>query len=75
MWKESHLVLAISSILFSNYYALFANVYYLQYLFSENNIITDDAQRRNTFYTFQTKSLHITARYFFKFFLEKIKNL
>ena len=41
-------VLPIGSILFSDCYALFYNFHYLQSLLSENNIITDDAQRKNT---------------------------
>ena len=46
---------AIVSILFSNYYALFYNIYYLQYLFLENSI-NDHTQIKNNVYTFQLKS-------------------
>ena len=53
-------MLAIASVLFSNCYAFFSNVYYLQCLFLENNIqtfaIIDSVQRQNTVYTFQLKS-------------------
>ena len=52
----SKCVLVIASILFSSYYVLFGNFYDLRCLLLENNIITDDTQRKNTVYTFQLKS-------------------
>ena len=57
LWKELHPVcLPIAPFLFSNYNKLFYNVYYLQYLLLENNITTDDAQKKITVYTFQLNS-------------------
>ena len=53
LWKEC--VLAIALILFSNYYALFCNVYYVRSLFLENNILTEDSQRENSVCTFHLK--------------------
>ena len=51
---------AITSTLFSNYYAFFHNVYYFKCLFLEINIQTftviDSVHRKNTVYTFQLKS-------------------
>ena len=67
-------MLAIASILFSNYYARFCNVYYLQCLFLENNIITDDAQRKSTVYTFQLKSFEHSNLILFQVFLKKSEN-
>ena len=67
--------LVITSILFSNYYALFYNVYYLQCLFLENNITTDDAQRKKTVYTFQLKSLRHNNVILFQNFLRKREKL
>ena len=48
-------MLVIASTAFPNYYALFCNVCYLEYLFLDN-IITKDAQRKIIVYTFQLKS-------------------
>ena len=57
LWKRiSSRVLAIVSILFSNYYAPFDNAYHLQCLFLEKNIIIDDARRKITVSTLQLKS-------------------
>ena len=51
----------------------FTILYYLQWLFLENNIrkflVIDDAQRLNTVYTFQLKFWFI-----FRVFSEKVKN-
>ena len=67
-------VLVIASILFWNYYALFHNLYYLQRLFLENNIITNDAQRKNTVYKFQLKSFeHNKGVLFWSLFQKKWK--
>ena len=60
-------VLVIASILFWNYYALFR-------LFLENNIITNDAQRKNTVYKFQLKSFeHNKGVLFWSLFQKKWK--
>ena len=60
-------VLVIASILFWNYYALFR-------LFLENNIITNDAQRKNTVYKFQLKSFeHNKGVLFWGLFQKKWK--
>ena len=64
-------VFATASILFSNYYALLYNVYYLQYLFLEN--ITDDAHRKSTIYTFQLKSPEHDNVILFQVFLRIIE--
>ena len=46
----------LHSVLFSKYSALFYNVYYLQCLLLENDVITDAVERKNIFYSFQLKS-------------------
>ena len=62
LWKESHPVCLAFYIQFyfqsilHFYSALFYNVYYLQCLFLENDIITDAVERKNIFYSFQLKS-------------------
>ena len=68
-------VLATASIQFSNYHALFYNVYYLQCLFLENNIITDDAQRKITAYAFQLKSFEHNNVILFQAFPNKSEKL
>ena len=57
-------VLVIASILFWNYYALFR-------LFLENNIITNDAQRKNTVYKFQLKSFEHNKGVLFRSLFQK----
>ena len=72
---RSPCVLAIAAILSSNYYSLFYNVYYFQWLFLENDIRTftaiDDFQRENTVYIFQLKSFECNNAILFQFFLWK----
>ena len=65
-------VLAIASILFSNCYVGFYSAYCLQRSLLENNIITDDAQRKITVEIFQLKpSKHVNIMRF-QVFIRKI---
>ena len=65
-------VLAIESILFSNCYVGFYSAYCLQRSLLENNIITDDAQRKITVEIFQLKpSKHVNITRF-QVFIRKI---
>ena len=65
-------VLAIESILFSNCYVGFYSAYCLQRSLLENNIITDDAQRKITVEIFQLKpSKHVNIIRF-QVFIRKI---
>ena len=71
----SKCVLVIASILFSSYYVLFCNFYDLQCLLLENNIITDDTQRKNTVYAFQLKSFGHNNVILFQVFLITSKKI
>ena len=78
--KECHrgtstYALSIASILFSNCYAPFYNVYYLQCLFLENNIITDNIQKKNTAYAFPLRYFEQNNVILFLFFLRNSKKL
>ena len=64
----------IASTAFPNYYALFCNVCYLEYLFLDN-IITKDAQRKIIVYTFQLKSFEHNNLTFFQVFHRKSHKL
>lgn len=65
-------VLAIEPILFSNCYVGFYSAHCLQRSLLENNIITDDAQRKITVEIFQLKpSKHVNIMRF-QVFIRKI---
>ena len=71
----SSCVLAIASILFSNYLVLFYNVHNWLCLFLESNIITNDAQKEITVYIFQLTSFEHNNLILFQFFLKKSDKL
>ena len=71
----SPFVLATASVLFTNYYVLFSYIYYLQFVFLENNVFIDGAQRKNTVYKFQLKSFENNRMTLFQVFLRKSEKL